>query len=320
MPEFASVPNKLDIEENHKRIVKYIHETPVLTSSAINQIAGCNLFMKCENFQKSGSFKFRGAITACLLLNDEEKLKGVATHSSGNHGQALAKAAQLLGLKAYIVMPENAPKVKVAAVREYGAAVIFCAPTLVDREHTLQQTIEKTGAMAIHPYNFYSVILGQATCAKELIEKTPDLDVVVSPIGGGGLCSGTILSNNFFSKNSTVVGAEPQQADDAYQSWKAKKLIPQTNPTTIADGLRTSLGDKTFPIILEGIEHIFTVQEKTIVRALQLVWERMKIVIEPSCAVPLAAVLENREYFKNKKVGLILTGGNVDVKVVADLF
>ena len=320
MPEFYSVPNKHDILENHKRIQSFIHETPVHTSQEIDRIAGCEVFMKCENFQKTGSFKFRGAITACLHLNDFEKSKGVATHSSGNHGQALAKAAQILGINAYIVMPENAPKVKVQAVKSYGAEVIFCAPTLSAREDTLAQVLQKNQATEIHPYNNYSVILGQASCAKELIEQTQNLDFIVPPVGGGGLCSGSILSAKYFTESIKVVGAEPQQADDAFQSWKSGKLIPQTNPDTIADGLRTSLGDKTFPIINEGIERIFTVREETIVKALQLIWERMKIVIEPSCAVPLATVLEHPDYFENKRVGLILTGGNVDVKVIADLF
>lgn len=320
MPEFYRIPDKQDILENHERIQSFIHETPVLTSQVINEIAGCEIFMKCENFQKTGSFKFRGAITACLHLNNDEKLQGVATHSSGNHGQALAKAAQILGLDAYIVMPENAPKVKVQAVKSYGAEVIFCAPTLAAREETLAQVMQTKQATEIHPYNNYSVILGQASCAKELIEQTDALDFIVPPIGGGGLCSGTVLSAKFFSQDIKVVGSEPQQADDAFQSWKSGKLIPQSNPDTIADGLRTSLGVKTFPIITDGVEQIYTVQEETILKALKLIWERMKIVIEPSCAVPLAAALENRDYFYGKKAGLILTGGNVDVKMISGLF
>ncbi len=320
MPEFQQIPNKTDIENNHQRIRPYLHTTPVLTSEIINKTVGAELFFKCENFQKSGSFKFRGAITAGLLLNNSEKKRGVATHSSGNHGQALAKAAHILGIKAYIVMPENAPKVKVAAVKEYGAEVIFCPPTLTDRETTLEKTVDKTGATIVHPYNNYSVILGQSTCAKEFLQQTKTLDYILPPIGGGGLCSGTLLAAKNFSSQTMVVGTEPKNADDAYQSWKTNQLVPQTNPNTIADGLRTSLGDKTFPIIQSNIHQILTVEEESIQKALKLIWERMKLVVEPSSAVPLAAVIENPAQFKNKKVGLILTGGNVDVKTVASYF
>jgi len=319
MPELNHIPTKEDIEINHKKIADYIHQTPVLTSTTLNTMFSSELFFKCENFQKAGSFKYRGAITSILNLDKQERKLGVATHSSGNHGQAIAKASQKLGVRATVIMPKNAPQVKVDAVKGYGAEVIFCENNLASRETTLKAHISRTGAIEIHPFNNYNVILGQSSCAKELIEQTQDLDVIIAPIGGGGLCSGTVLSSKNFGQGVTVIGAEPKLADDAYQSFEQQKLIPLASTNITADGLRTSLGTKTFDIIKTGVEDILTVKEETILIALKLVWERMKIIIEPSCAVPLAAVMENQGFFKNKKVGLILTGGNVDVKKVAHL-
>ena len=271
------------------------------------------MFFKCENFQKVGAFKFRGAANMILTLDPEERSKGVATHSSGNHGQALALAARMQGITAYVVMPENAPTVKQAAVRGYQAQVINCKPTLAAREATVDEVIRKYGATLVHPYNDYRIIGGQATSAKELIEDTKDLDCIVCPVGGGGLLSGTALSARYFGQEIEVYGAEPQGADDAFQSIRAGRIIPSTNPNTIADGLLTSLGDKTFPIIKEFVKDILIVNDQEIIAAMKLLWERMKIVVEPSAAVPLAAVLKNEMLFENKRVGIILSGGNVDL-------
>lgn len=306
-------PTAQEIIDAHERILPYIHYSPVLSSESLNELSGCEIFFKCENFQKVGAFKMRGAANAVALLSEEEKKRGVATHSSGNHAQALARAAKAYGIPAYIVMPETSPQVKVAAVKGYGAEVTFCAPNLQARESTLEAVVAKTGATFIHPYNDYRVITGQATCAKELLEQTDGLDVVMAPIGGGGLMSGTLLSCHYFAPNTQVIGAEPAGADDAYRSWQAGQLIPSENPKTIADGLLTSLGDKTFPIIQSHIKDIITVTEEEIIAAMRLIYERMKIVIEPSCSVPFAALLQQKEKFKGKKVGIILTGGNVDL-------
>lgn len=306
-------PTAQEIIDAHERILPYIHYSPVLSSESLNELSGCEIFFKCENFQKVGAFKMRGAANAVALLSEEEKKRGVATHSSGNHAQALARAAKAYGIPAYIVMPETSPQVKVAAVKGYGAEVTFCAPNLQARESTLEEVVAKTGATFIHPYNDYRVITGQATCAKELLEQTDGLDVVMAPIGGGGLMSGTLLSCHYFAPNTQVIGAEPAGADDAYRSWQARQLIPSENPKTIADGLLTSLGDKTFPIIQSHIKDIITVTEEEIIAAMRLIYERMKIVIEPSCSVPFAALLQQKEKFKRKKVGIILTGGNVDL-------
>lgn len=310
----TSLFSKEKIIEAHHRIKPFIHRTPVLSSTAINEKAGCQLFFKCENFQKIGAFKMRGATNAVLQLTEAQKKNGVVTHSSGNHAQALAKAAQSVGITAYIVMPETAPKVKVAAVKSYGGQVTFCPPTLIARETTAQKIIQEKGATFIHPYDNAEVILGQSSSAKELFEDYIDLDILVCPVGGGGLLSGSILARDYFSPNTTIFAAEPEGANDAYQSFQAKKLIPQTNPNTIADGLLTSLGELNFPIILNGVKNVLTCDDTEIVSAMRLIWERMKIIIEPSCAVPLAVILKNKELFANKKVGLILTGGNVDLE------
>lgn len=296
----------------NERLKGIVHKTPVLTSSYINAFTGSELFFKCENFQKAGAFKFRGANNAILTSDKHLLLKGVATHSSGNHAGALAKAAEMHGLPAYIVMPENAPNVKVAAVKGYGAHIIFCKPTLEARESTLNEVIKKTGAYFIHPYNNDRIIEGQGTAAYELLQEVKYLEEVIAPVGGGGLLSGTSIAVKGFDSSINVVAAEPKNADDAFLSLKKGEIVPQKTPDTIADGLRTSLGTKTFPIINQNVNKIFTVSEEGIINAMRLIWERMKIIVEPSSATVLAAVIEYPEYFKGKRVGLILSGGNVD--------
>ena len=309
------IPTAQDITTAHDRIRKYIHRTPILTNAYINELAGADIYFKCENFQKVGAFKARGGLNTVLSLRNEELNKGVATHSSGNHAQAIALAAKMARTKAYIVMPSSAPAIKKAAVRDYGAQIIECEPTLEARETTLQKVVDDTGAIFIHPYNDYRVIQGQATAAKELIEDVPEkLDAIVTPVGGGGLLSGTALSAHYFSAGTKVFAGEPEGADDAYRSFQSGTLIPQINPKSISDGLLTSLGEKPFEIIKKYVSEIFLVNEEEIIDAMRLVWERMKIIVEPSCATTLAVVLKNKAQFKGKKVGLILTGGNVDLK------
>lgn len=307
------IPAKEIIEAAAERIAPYAHRTPVMTCKMLNQISGADLYFKCENFQKVGAFKFRGGCNTVLSLTEAEKTKGVATHSSGNHAQAIALAAKLVGIPAYIVMPSTSPQVKKDAVKGYGAKIIECEPTLQAREDTLNEVVERTGATFIHPFNDYRVIAGQATAAKELIEEAPPLDIIMAPVGGGGLLSGTALSTRYYSPRSVVIAAEPEGADDAYQSFQAKRLIPQTQPNTIADGLLTSMGDKTFDIMMKYVSDVITVNDPQIIEAMRLIWQRMKIVIEPSCAVPFAAVLKQKERFEGKKIGIILTGGNVDL-------
>ncbi len=307
------LPDANIIIENALRIKPYINRTPVLTSQRINTILGADIYFKCENFQKAGAFKSRGAVNAVFLLHQNELSRGVATHSSGNHAAALARAASLRGIKAHIVMPDNSSKVKIDAVRSYGGIITFCIPTLEARETTLHKVIEETNAIEIHPYDNYNIIGGQATAAKELIEDINDLDIIMAPVGGGGLLSGTALSTHYFSPKTKVIAAEPEQADDAYQSFLQKKFIPSINPDTIADGLRTSLGTLTYPIIQKHVHQIVTVSEESIVNAMRLVWESMKIIIETSSAVPVAALLENKFEHHNTKIGIILSGGNVDL-------
>jgi threonine dehydratase len=273
----------------------------------------CKIFFKCENFQKIGAFKARGATNAVMQLDDRVLSKGVATHSSGNHAQALSWAASLRSCKAYIVMPSNSSRVKVDAVKGYGGQITFCEPTLAARESTLVKVMNETGATEIHPYNDFRIISGQATAALELIEEIPDLDLIIAPVGGGGLLSGTALSAYYFSPNTKVIGAEPEQANDAYLSFMQKKFIPSVKPDTIADGLRTSLGSITFPIILKHVDRIVTVSEPSILQAMRYIWERMKILIEPSSAVPVSALLDRKINAGNKRVGVIISGGNVDL-------
>lgn len=304
---------KDQIEEAHERIRPYIHRTPVLTCSTIDRMADAQLFFKCENFQKIGAFKIRGGMNAALSLAGDERSRGLATHSSGNHAQAIAFAARELGVPAYIVMPETSPKPKVDAVRGYGAQITFCAPNQQAREETLAGIVERTGAAFVHPYDDDRVITGQATCAKELMEDVPDLDAVVAPVGGGGLMSGTALSVHYFRPTAKAYAGEPEGAADAHVSFTSGKLQPAPYIDTIADGLLTRLSERTFAIIREHVTEIITVSEDEIKSALRLVFERMKIVVEPSCVVPLAAVLKRRDVFSGKRVGIILTGGNIDL-------
>lgn len=307
------MPTLDDIRAAAERIRPYVHRTPVMTSRSINAMAGAQLFFKCENLQKVGAFKARGAVNAVLSLPDREAEYGVATHSSGNHAAAVAYAARLRGIEAYIVMPDNAPQVKRAAVAGYGGRISFCAPTLAAREAHLADLVTQTGAAVVHPYNDYRIVIGQATAALELLEDVPDLEILLAPVGGGGLASGSALAAHYLSPHTRVIGAEPAGADDAFRSFHAGKIIPCEHPETIADGLRTQLGDKTFGIIRRYVHDIVTVPEHEIVSAMRLVWERMKLVIEPSAAVPLGAILGNALDAKGKRAGIILSGGNVDL-------
>lgn len=301
------------IEQAHERIAPYVHHTPVLTSQSIDAVAGCSVFFKCENFQKVGAFKARGGLNATLSLPEDIRKNGVVTHSSGNHAQAVALAAKMSGVPAYIVMPITAPEVKKKAVAGYGAQITFCEPNLASREENARRIQEETGATFISPYNDYKVIEGQATAACELFEEQPELNSLFTPVGGGGLLAGSALAAHYFSPKTTVYAGEPANADDAYRSLKAGELVKIPTPKSIADGLLTGLGDKNFEIINKLVKDIFTVTEEEIIAAMRLIWERMKIIIEPSCAVPFAALLKNKEKFSGQKVGIILSGGNVDV-------
>ncbi|MDZ7757037.1 threonine ammonia-lyase [Rhodohalobacter sp.] len=309
-----TLPDFSEIEAAHKRIQPQAHRTPVLTSSYFNGKTGASLFFKCENFQKIGAFKFRGAFNAISRLSEAEGKKGIVTHSSGNHAQAVALASGMNGYSATIVMPENAPKVKVNAVRDYGAEIIFCKNTTEARESAAQKVIDETGATFIHPYNHPDVIAGQGTAAKELLEDHPDLDIIMAPVGGGGLISGTAIWAKHISPDIKVIGAEPKWADDAYRSFKSGQIEPVLRTDTVADGLRTSLGELTFQAIQTNVDDIVTTSEDVIIQTMRDIWERMKIIIEPSCAVPLAAIIENKMAIDQLKIGIILTGGNVDLE------
>lgn len=302
-----------DIESTYQIIKHHTHKTPVLTSESVNTILGVEIFLKCENFQKVGAFKFRGATNAVLRLTDEEAKRGVATHSSGNHAAALALAAKKRGIPAYIVMPDNAPSIKKKAVAGYGGIITFCTPTQQAREETLAQIQKETGATFIHPYNNFDVICGQGTASLELLEEVANLDIVIAPVGGGGLLSGTAAYVKGQNPAIKVFGAEPQNADDAYRSLRDKTIYPSVSPKTIADGLLTSLCPLTYEIISENCDGILTVTEESIVAAMRMVWERMKIIIEPSSAVPIAAIMSYPDSFRNKRVGVIISGGNVDL-------
>lgn len=307
-------PTIEDITAASERIAFFVHRTPVLTCRALNRMSGAEIFFKCENFQKAGVFKTRGATNAVFTLEDEDASKGVATHSSGNHAAALALAASWRGIKTHVVMPRNARRVKIDAVKGYGAEIVFCEPTLEAREMTLADVVEHTGASFVHPYNDHRVISGQGTAALELCGDIPDLDVIMTPVGGGGLLSGTAIAVSAISPKTHVIAAEPEGADDAYRSFYSGNLVPSENPDTIADGLLTSLGDLTFPIIKKYVKDIVTVSEEGIIAAMRAVWERMKIMIEPSAAVPVAALLSDRMYVAEKRIGVILSGGNVDLE------
>jgi threonine dehydratase len=308
-----TVPDKKTIEEAHARIKAYVHHTPVMTSNTLDEMAGCQVFFKCENLQKVGAFKARGAMNAILSLSREERAKGVATHSSGNHAQALARAAKIMGIKAYIVMPRTSPEIKKQGVKGYGGEIFECEPTLASRETKLLEVISNTGAVEIHPFNNYDVIAGQATAALELLQEIGNLDVIITPVGGGGLLSGTALTVKYFASSIKVIGAEPELADDAFRSMESGYIEPPLPPSSIADGLLSSLGDKTFPIMQELVSEIITVSDQDILAAMRLIWERLKIIVEPSGAVGFAAVLKRKSEFFNKKVGIILSGGNVDL-------
>jgi threonine dehydratase len=307
------VPSFRDIQLAHLRIARHIHKTPVLSSGSINVICGLRAYFKCENFQKAGAFKYRGATNAVLSLTDTEAKMGVATHSSGNHAAALALAARNRGIPCHVAMPSTAPKIKIEAVRHYGAVITFCEPTLESRETTLNTIIKKTGAIFVHPFNNFNVICGQGTAAKEFLEEVSSLEILLAPVGGGGLLSGSAIAAKAIHPEMKVYGCEPANADDAMRSFRAGTIFPSVNPQTLADGLLTSLSILTFGIIRKKVDDIFTVNEKSIVQAMELVWQRMKIIIEPSSAVAVAVMIENKELFKGKEVGIILSGGNCDL-------
>lgn len=310
---YLILPEYQDVKRAHERIAPFIHRTPVLTSKSINKLFHTEVFFKCENFQKVGAFKFRGATNAIMLLNEEEARKGVGTHSSGNHAAALSLAAAMRGIDAYIVMPRTAPGIKKDAVRSYGGKITFCEPGLESRERTMEQVIRQTGAVFIPPYNHFDIISGQGTAAKELIEDTGHLDMVLAPVGGGGLISGTAIATRELLPASTVIAVEPANADDAYRSFHSGEIVPSVHPDTIADGLLTSLGTMTFAIIMNKVNEVVTVTEESIIAAMRMLWERMKIVVEPSGAVPFAAIIGNRIDYRGKRIGIILSGGNVDL-------
>jgi threonine dehydratase len=301
------------IRAAHARIRSHIHRTPVLSNPALDELAGAQLFFKCENLQKVAAFKARGACNAVLSLSAAEAKHGVVTHSSGNHGAALAWAARSRGIPAWIVMPSNAAQVKQNAIKGFGGTVRFCEPTVADREATCAAVEAETGATLVHPYNDWRVIAGQGTAALELLEDEPNLDAVITPVGGGGLLSGTAIGAKGLRPSIKVYGAEPAGADDAYRSLQAGRIIPQTDPHTIADGLRSSLGDKTFAVLRSTVDGVETASEEAIVRAMRLLWENLKMIVEPSAAVPLAMLLEHKISLDKLRVGVILSGGNVDL-------
>lgn len=304
----------------HQRIKPYVHRTPVFTSATINQLIKAEIFFKCENFQKVGAFKIRGAMNAALQIENEKLKQGLLTHSSGNHAQAIAYAAKILQTQAYIIMPSTSPKVKVNAVKGYGAQVIFCEPNQAAREETAEKILNKTGATFIPPYDHDHVIAGQATSAKELIEDISGLDIIMAPVGGGGLLSGTALSSHYWKSNAQVYGAEPEGAADAVRSFQSGAVEKAPFVNTIADGLLTTLSDRTLFYIRKHVKDILLVNDQEILSALRLVYERMKIVIEPSCAIPLAAAIKYRELFEGKRIGIILSGGNVDLAKFGNWF
>lgn len=308
-----TLPTDAELTAARERIAPWIHRTPVLTCDTLDSMTGASLFFKCENFQKTGAFKARGATNAVFSLTDTVAARGVATHSSGNHGQALARAAACRGIPATVVMPETAPIPKSDAVRGYGANIVFCKPTNAARASTLADTVAETGAEFIPPYNDRRVIAGQASCAAEMLEDVADLDAIIAPIGGGGLISGTILACRDAAPSVSIYAGEPAAADDAFRSLGTGTLVQNDASETIADGLKASLGDITWPIVRDHVAGIVPVDEDEIVAAMRLIWQRMKIIIEPSCAVALAAILTARPQFAGQRIGVILTGGNVDL-------
>lgn len=307
------IPTLNDMLAARERISPFVHRTPVLTSRILNELSGAELFFKCENLQKAGAFKARGASNAVFGLSEEQARKGVATHSSGNHGTCLSYAAGRRGIPCTVVMPRTAPQAKKDAVKGYGGTVVECEPSTTSREAVFAEVVAKTGAEFVHPYNDHRVIAGQATCSAELIEQVDNLDAVVAPIGGGGMVSGTCLTLSNLAPNLKIYAAEPEQADDAYRSFKAGHIISDDAPDTVADGLKVPLKDLTWHFVRNFVTDIHTASEHEIVDAMKLIWKRLKIVMEPSSAVPLATILKNREVFAGKRVGVIITGGNVDV-------
>ncbi len=302
-----------DIEAAHERISPLIHRTPVFTNSSLNKLSGAELYFKCDNFQKVGSFKIRGATNTVEQLTIEELNRGVATTSSGNHGAALSMAVTRRGGKTKVVMPNNTPEIKVNNVERNGGEVVWCEPEQESRESVLKELIEKTGAVVVHPYNDERIMAGQGTCAKELLEDYQDLDTIVSPVSGGGLLSGTLLSSKALKGNIQVFGAEPVEADDAYRSLKLGKIVPNETINTICDGLRAQIGALTFPVIADLVDDIITVTEEEIIDSMRMIWERLKMIVEPSSSIALGAILKNKDKFNGKKVGLIISGGNVDL-------
>ena len=305
-----------DIEKAHQRISDHIHNTTILTSDSLNNELESNLFFKCENFQKTGSFKIRGATNSILQLNDKEIKNGIITTSSGNHGAAVAFIANKIGASSKIIMPNNTPKNKIENVERYGGEIFYCEPNVKSREYTLEKMVQKSGGSIIHPYNDEKIIAGQGTAAKELIEKVPDLDAIICPVSGGGLLSGTLLAAKNLKPDIKVFGAEPENADDTYRSILKNKIMSNKTTDTIADGLRAQVGTITFPIIKENVNKILLVSEEMIISSMYMIWQRLKIIVEPSCSIVLAALMINSKRFLNKKVGLILTGGNYDLKQI----
>ncbi|TDU40062.1 threonine dehydratase [Gelidibacter sediminis] len=308
--------DKQTLHNTRARILPYVHNTPIFTSHLLDDMSGAKLYFKCENFQKMGAFKMRGAVNAILQLSTEQQERGVVTHSSGNFAQALSLAAKILNVPAYIVMPDNAPKVKSEAVVGYGGNITLCAATIAAREAAAAKIVAERGATFIHPSNNLNVILGNATVGMELLQAHPNLQMIVSPVGGGGLIAGTALSSHFFGVDCKTIGGEPKVVDDAYRSMQTGQIEKNEVSHTIADGLRTQLGDINFPIIQQYVDHIICVEEQEIIQAMKLLWERLKIVVEPSSAVAFAAVLKNRDYFKDQHVAIILSGGNVDLETI----
>jgi threonine dehydratase len=308
-----TLPTLTDIKEAAQRIKPFIHRTPVLTCAGINDITDAALFFKCENLQKVGAFKFRGACNAVFSLSAQEAQNGVATHSSGNHAAAIALAAKLHGIKSYIVMPENSAEIKKKAVESYGGEIFYCANNLPAREKTLNKIVADRGAAFIHPYNDYRIITGQATAGLEMLEDVTDLDIMITPVSGGGLISGTALTIHYLSPKTKVIGAEPTGADDAFRSLQSGTLQPSDHPQTICDGLRAALGILTFPIIQKYVSQIVRVSDEFTIKAMRLIWERMKIIVEPSAAITLGALLADTIAVKGKRVGIILSGGNADL-------
>ena len=308
------LPSKSELLSAYDRITPFVHKTPVMVSSSLNALCGCEIHFKCENFQRAGSFKIRGATNAILNLSDEQRAKGIVAHSSGNHAQAIALAARNVGVKAVIAMPKNAPAVKCDTTAAYGGEIQFCESTALARQELADQIVAERGSTSIHPSNNLDVILGQGTAAIELLKEVPDLDALITPVGGGGLLAGCSLAAHYLAENCKVIGAEPVEADDAFRSLQSGSIETNETANTICDGLRTFLGDVNFPIIQECVDRIITVEEDEIVNAMQSIWNRMKIIIEPSCAVPYAALFRERQAFAGLKVGIVLTGGNVDLQ------